>query len=383
MAADIPTGRLVPFACGGAALVAALLALIPALRPADWSLTALPRVASNTGMGAAALARDPHFHVVRTNDYDGQFYWGIAVDPIATGDVHQSFDTASYRYGHPLLGWLGWGLSAGQARAVPAALLAVGVLSLVLAAFGASLLDVGLGGAGWSGLFVAANPGLIYGSVHDLAEPLSAALMFGGLLAYARGRRGIAAASFGLLVLSKEQFILVPLAIVAWELVRRRGRWRDAAVFVACLAPAVCWWIYARIQLGAWFTSGGDALGIPFSGWRRALVDAGVATYSSDATKNVSSEATLVVLVALLVLIAVAGLRALRLRGPLDVAFVLLAIVTACLVPKATVLQRDALRNTAVLLTLIPFVIAFPPLLPRWMRRRDAGSSTAPPPSPT
>ena len=133
---------------GGAALVAALLALIPALRPADWSLTALPRVASNTGMGAAALARDPHFHVVRTGDYDGQFYWGIAVDPIATGDVHQSFDTASYRYGHPLLGWLGWGLSAGQARAVPAALLAVGVLSLVLAAFGASLLDVGLGGAG-------------------------------------------------------------------------------------------------------------------------------------------------------------------------------------------------------------------------------------------
>ena len=54
-------------------------------------------------MGAAARTVDPHFHTVHPGAYDGQFYWGIAIDPLATGDVHRSFDNASYRYGHPLL----------------------------------------------------------------------------------------------------------------------------------------------------------------------------------------------------------------------------------------------------------------------------------------
>src|SRR5258707_4766307 len=103
-----PPERLVPVACAALALCAAVLALLPVLRPAGWSLTALPRVDANTGMGAAARALDPSFHTVVTGAYDGQFYWGIAVHPIATGDVHQSFDTASDRYGHPLLSWLRW-----------------------------------------------------------------------------------------------------------------------------------------------------------------------------------------------------------------------------------------------------------------------------------
>ena len=373
---------LVPAACGVLAVLAALVALIPVLRPVGWDLTALPRVDDNTGMGTAARARDPGFHTVTTGAYDGQFYWGIAVDPIATGDVHQAFDTASYRYGHPLLGWLGWLLSAGQARAAPAALLGVGLASLMLAAIAASLLDRTLGGRGWAGLFVAVNPGLLYAAVHDLAEPLSAALLLGGFLAYARGRRVLAAVCFGLLVLSKEQFVLVPLGTAAWEVLRRRGRILDSALLAAGLLPAVGWWIYARLQLGAWFTTGGGAIGTPFSGWKRAIVDAGVQSYSANGLQNVSAEATLVVLTALLSLLAVTGLLALRLRGPADAVYLLLAVVVACLVPAATVLQRDALRNVAVLLVLVPFVIAARPLLGSSARLASAGDETEPERSP-
>ncbi|HWX09317.1 MAG TPA: hypothetical protein VNY33_05010 [Gaiellaceae bacterium] len=360
--------RFIPAACATLALCAAVAALVPVLRPVGWNLTALPRVAANTGMGAAARARDPGFRTVTTGSYDGQFYWGIAVDPIATGDVHQSFDTASYRYGHPLLGWLGWLLSAGQARAAPAALLAVGLASLALAALAASLLGRTFGGRGLAGLFVAVNPGLIYSAAHDLTEPLSAALLLGGFLAYARGRRALAAVCFGLLVLSKEQFLLVPLGVAAWEVLRRRGRLLESGIFVACLLPAAGWWIYARLQLGDWFTSGGTALGTPLAGWKRALLDAGINTYSSNAAQNIASEAALVVLAALLSLLAFAGLLALRVRGPADVVYLLLAAVAACLVPMATVLQRDALRNVSVLLTLVPFVSASVPLLPPWSR---------------
>jgi hypothetical protein len=380
------TGRSkarVPVACGALAVAAAIVAMVPTLRPAGWSLTILPRVGGGTLMGAAARAHDPGFRTVTVGAYDGQFYWGIAVDPIATGDVHQAFDKASYRYGHPLFGWLGWLLSAGQARAAPAALVVTGLLSMFVAALSASLLGRARGSEGWEGLFVALNPGLLYSAAHDLAEPLSAALLLGGLLAYTRGRRVWAAACFGFLVLSKEQFILVPLGLVAWELLRRAAARRDAWMLAAGVLPAVAWWIYARLHLGAWFTTGESALGFPLSGWKRAIVDAGIQTYSSNAGQNVSAEATLVVIVSLLGLLSLAGLLALRLRGPADAVYLLLAALAACLAPNATVLLRDALRNVTVPLTLVPFVIASLPLLPTWMTRPGAGSSTAPPPSPT
>ena len=374
---------LVPAACGVLALCAALVALIPVLRPVGWDLTALPRVDANTAMGTAAQAIDPGFHTVQTGAYDGQFYWGIAVDPLATGNVHQAFDTASYRYGHPLLGWLGWLLSGGQARAAPAALLAAGLAALIAAAVAASVLGQSLGRRGWEGLFVAANPGLLYASVHDLAEPLSAALLLGGLIAYGRGRRLVAAGCFGLLVLSKEQFILVPLALIAWNILRRRATLRGDGALLACLLPAVCWWVYARVQLGSWFTSGATALAAPLSGWRRSLLDAGIGTYSPDGALNVADEATLVIIAGLLVVLAVGGIFALQLRAPTDVAYLAIGIVAACLAPNATTLLRDAIRNTSVLLVLVPFVIASLPLSPMWTALRVGGSSTAPPPSPT
>jgi hypothetical protein len=129
--------------------------------------------------------------------------------------------------------------------------------------------------------------------------------------------------------------------------------------------------------------SGGTALGAPFFGWKRALVDAGVDSYSAEPLKNQIGEETLVVLVALVALLAVAGIAALRLRGPVELLFVPLGVIALCLAPNATVLLRDALRNTSLLVVLAPFVIVSPPLLPTSLARRGARSSTGPPPSPT
>jgi hypothetical protein len=198
-----------------------------------------------------------------------------------------------------------------------------------------------------------------------------------------RGRRLAAAVCFGLLVLSKEQFVLVPLALVARELIRQRGRLRAAVPLVACILPAAGWWIYARLQLGAWFTSGDSALTFPLAGWKRAILDVGIGTYSPNGALNIGAEAELVILAALLIVLALAGLQALRARSPIDAAYLVIGVVAACLAPNATTLLRDALRNTSVLLTLAPFVIGSLPLLPTWWARRGAGSSTAPPPSPT
>jgi len=369
MSSFIPRDRAVPASCAVLAVVLTVVVMVPSLRPAGWSLTVLPRVDSNTAMGAAAKARDPGFRTVDMGGYDGQWYWGIAVDPIATGDVHQHFDTVAYRYGHPLYGWLGWLTSAGQPRAVPSALAALNLIAIAAAAFLAGMLGRAGGGRGWEGLFVALNPGLLYSAAHDLTEPLSAALLLAGILAYVRGRRLPATVAFALLILSKEQFVTVPLAIVAWELVRRRARIRESAILVASVAPAAVWWLWLRFHLGAWFTANSDAAFVsPLSGWKRALLDAGVHSYAPDGSQNQLGEVTILIVVAAAGVLLVAGLLALRLRGPVDAVVLPLLVIVACLSPRATVLPRDLLRNIAVAVALVPFVLAARPLVPAFAR---------------
>jgi hypothetical protein len=364
---------LVPIACGLLATALTLLTMAAVLRPEGWSLTALPRVDSATPLGADAKARDPGFRTVHPGAYDGQFYWGIAVDPIATGEVHRHFDTAPYRYGHPLYGWLGWLFSAGQARAAPAALASVGVLSMLLAGIGAGLLGRFAGGRGWEGLFVALNPGLLYAAAHDLAEPLCALLLVGGLLAYFHRRRAIALPLFALLPLAKEPLVFVPLGLAAFELLRRRASLRSSLVLCVTVIPAACWWIAMRIHLGAWFNSNQDTvLRSPLAGWKRALLDAGVYSYSGDLKTNQLGETDLIIIVALAGLLLVAALVALRLRGPLDAVFLPLVAFVACLSPAATANQRDLLRVTAVVVLLTPFVLASRPAF------RSSGSGEAP-----
>jgi len=69
--------------------------------------------------------------------------------------------------------------------------------------------------------------------------------------------------------------------------------------------------------------------------------------------------ATLAVLLALLILGAV---RARRARSPVDYAYLALAPLAVCLAPNATVELSTALRNTAFLVVLLPFVMASPRL---------------------
>jgi hypothetical protein len=314
---------------------------------AGWSLTVLPRVDSATRLGALARALEPGFRTVHPGAYDGQFYWGIAVDPLAIGNLHGAFDKASYRYGHPLYGWLGWLLSAGHARAAVAGLTAAGLLSVAAAAVAASTLGIASGRSAWIGLFVALSPGLIIAASDDLGEPLAVALLLGGLAFYLRKQDLPAWICFALLPLAKEQLILVPLAMAGYErhLTRAPRAWR----FAAAILPALIWWTYARIRLGAWFTTGDTALGRPLQGWWRALVD--------ERKGRLTEYSTTAVIVLLLALLGLTVARALQVRGPLELCYLALAAVAICLAPNATIALSTALRNTAFLLALAPYIL--------------------------
>jgi hypothetical protein len=332
--------------------VAAVLAvglMVPMLRSAGWSLTVLPHVDSRSGLGVVARELDQGFHTVHPGAYDGQFYWGIAVDPLATGKTHDLLDKPSYRYGHPLYGWLGWLFSAGQASAVPAALAVVGLASMFAAAAAAAALGLARGRLGWEGLFVALSPGLVLAAANDLGEPLAAALMLGAFLALARGRVLPAWLCLALVPLAKEPLLIVSLAVVTWELLQRRPR--RATLFATAALPALVWWTYARIQLGAWFATGDSALGLPFAGWAH--------TYTRHAPRldPASRYAAATGLALLLILLAITAISALRIRSALDLSYLALTAVAVCLAANATNAITTALRNTSFLLALVPFVL--------------------------
>jgi hypothetical protein len=363
-----PSRRARIVGCGLVAVVVSVAAIGVKLNSGDWNLTVLPQVGSKTRMAIVAKALDPGFRTARAGGYDGQFYWGVAIDPLATGSVHRAFDKASYRYGHPLYGWISWLLSADSARRAPAALAIVGLGAMFAAAAAATALGIARGRAGWEGLFVALNAGLIISSSEDLAEPLGAALLLGVFAALASELTAVAWACLALLPVAKEQLFVVIIAVSAYELLHAQRR--RAAFFAAAAIPSLVWWIYARIQLGAWFTTGDSALGPPALGWWRALTDPGVRVHGLLARHGSEGIVVVGIFVALLLALALGGFRALFVRGPVELTYLGLMALAICLAANATVALSTALRNTAFLVTLIPFVV-FPPavLLGRGRRR--------------
>lgn len=325
--------------------------MVVRLSSVDWSPTGLPRVAARSSLGTLAHRLDRDFHTVRRGGYDGQFYWGIAVDPVPSGDAHRLFDKASYRYGHPLYGWTAWLLGAGVPAAAPITLLIVGLLSLAAAATLASTLAVGSAAKWVCGLIVALNPGLVFPVAGDLAEPFAVVALLVALCAISRRRVWLEWLCLAALPLAKEQLLVVLAATVVYRFTeRRRG---EAAFLLSACVPALAWWSFARIRLHAWFTSGTTALGLPFVGWRTAFDHPPAAVFFA----------------LLLVLFMFAAVRALRRRGLVDLIYLALGAVAICLAPNATASFTTALRNTAFVSVLLPLVL----LGNAWTGRVDTG----------
>jgi hypothetical protein len=349
--------HLISLACAVAALLSAGAGVVASLHYEAWDASALVRMHAELPLAKLALHDQPTFRLRRKSGfYDGAFFYAIARDPVATGQAHHLLDEAPYYWGHPAYGWLSWLASAGgRPRAVPDALLAVGLLSIFVAGAAASLLARILGWSPWGGLVVALNPGLVFAVISDTSEPLGAALLLLALAAYARGRRGWAVGLFAALCLVKEPLVLVPLAIAAWDL----WRMRRPPFVAAAIMPAVLWWLYLRIHLGAFpFGQGSERLTAPLAGWTRGLLDAALQSWKpgADAAQLGQAAVPLIIVVGLAILVA--GIYAVRLRNVVAPAYLAVAALYACITPNGIQYPKDLIRELALVLTLVPFVLA-------------------------
>jgi hypothetical protein len=351
---------VIPLACALVALAAAGAGVVASLHWQAWDTTSLVRMHDKLPLAKLAVRDDPTFRL-RGNSgfYDGAYFYAIARDPIATGEAHRLLQEAPYYWGHPAYGWLAWLASAGgRPSAVPDALLAVGLLAIFIAGAAASLLAQAVGWSAWGGLVVAVNPGLVFAVNTDTSEPLGAALLLLGLAAYVRGRRGWAVGLLAALCFVKEPLVLVPLAIAAWELWRTR---RPPLVALA-VVPAGLWWLYLRIHLGAFpFGQGSERLTWPLAGWKRGLLDAASQSWNGGVDTSQMGQAAVALIIVVGLAIVIAGIYALRLRFTVDPAYLAIAALYACITPNGIQYPKDLIRELALVLTLLPFVLAARP----------------------
>jgi hypothetical protein len=355
-----PNSELVALACGLAAAFAAAAGVLVSLHQQRWSVDALVRMHDTLPLATLAQRDDPSFRL-RTGSgfYDGAYFYAIARDPLATGEAHRLIEEAPYRYGHPAYGWLTWLVSGGgRPKAVPGALLFVALASMFVAGVGASLLAVSLGWTGWGGLAVALNPGLVFSANVDTTEPLGAALLVFGLYAQRRGRRGLALALFATLCLVKEPLVLVPLAVAAWEYWRyRRPPWLALSV-----VPAAAWWLYLRVHLGAFpFGQGTERLTAPLLGWAQALSGAAAQSWNPGVDTAQLGQAAVPLIIVFGLVILIAAIRAARLESAVDVSLLVLAALYACGAKNAYQYPKDLIREPALVILLVPFVLAVRP----------------------
>ncbi len=333
----MPRGGLIPIACALVALASAGAAVVASLRTQGGDTTALVRMHANLPLAKLALRSDPGFRLRQDSGfYDGAYFYAIARDPLARGQAHRLLDEAPYYWGHPAYGWLTWLASAGgRPTGVPDALLAIGLLSISIAGAAASLLASALGWSRWWGLVVALNPGLVFAVSNDTSESVGAALLLLGLAAYVRNRRGWALGLLAALCFVKEPLVLVPLAIAARELWRTRRLPPTATAVV----PAVLWWVYLRIHLGAFpFGQGSERLTAP------------------DTAQLGQAAVPLIIVVGLAIFVA--AVYALQLRTVVAPAFLGIAALYACITPNGVQYPKDLIRELALVLTLLPFVFA-------------------------
>jgi hypothetical protein len=206
--------------------------------------------------------------------FDGQFYYRLALDPsnlnrIAFG-IRMDLGVRRARIAYPAIAWA---VSAGDATAVPWALIALNLLALTALALLGAVAARDAGRHPLWGLLVPAFPGLLFALSRDLAEPLATAGLLAGLLLLRRNRPWLAGLALALGVLARESTLVAVAGIAVAALAGAVGsdgagrRWRSAPAWVIPAAAFLAWESVVYSSVGS-FPLFGDRgnLSAPFAG---------------------------------------------------------------------------------------------------------------------
>jgi hypothetical protein len=259
---DSLTQKLAALDVAGPVIVVAIVfAVFVGVRLSDYGGNATGFI--EFGRQFVAQTHPPHGALINSPaGYDGQFFWIQATDPLllhhSTLVQLRSEAFRSQRMAYPLLAYV---LAAGQEPAIPWTMLAINLIVVlaITGTFAAYARDRGW--SGWWALAVGLTPGFLLATMRDLSDPLAAASMLAGLLAWRRERRWLAGALLTVAVLAREPMVL---AVVAVAIDAAFGWWRSRSephnlrrtvmrVWPVLLIPTLAfvgWQIYIDARFG-------------------------------------------------------------------------------------------------------------------------------------
>jgi hypothetical protein len=195
--------------------------------------------------------------------HDGKYFFVQAHDPLflEPDENIAVIDRPLYRSQRMLYPLIAGGFGLFGSTVITWSLLAVNVLALGAGTFATAVIARDMGGSAWWGLAFALNVGIVSEVNIDGAGVIAAALAFGAVAAFLKGRDGWAVALLVLAGLSREVMLVSAFGIGLW--LWRRGRRQTAAV--TALVPTVVvglWAVFLRVRLGS--ESGGNEAGFAF-----------------------------------------------------------------------------------------------------------------------
>jgi hypothetical protein len=365
--------RRIALVCAASALVTCGSAMIATVAGHGGHVTALIRMSEKEALSPIAREHDPHFAFVpSTSHYDGAYFYAISLDPLARGKpsdaITNDLDRGAYRYGHPGYGWLAWLVSGGRAALAPIALVLLALVGVALGAAAASMLGTQLGMTPWVGLVVVFNPGVVLAATSLTSETVGVALLMLALLAWTRRRVGWASAASVGACFTKEVFLLIPAAFIAWEIasaIRRHERgWfgpggpaRNSLLLAVGPAFFAIWYTYLTLRFNV--VPAGlarDLVGFPLVGWIDSIRLA-IEFESSSFTAMELGYASVALIVSTGSALIAGLVFAVRLKTAISLVYIGLTLVALSLTWLGVLYPQDLIRDVSMSLALLPYVL--------------------------
>jgi len=171
--------------------------------------------------------------------YDGRFAYALAMDPLGAGEG-KVLDKPAYRYMRIVYPITARIIALGIPDLIPWSLLAVNILAAGATAWLFADLIGGKAGAVWAVLALLLSLNYLIGIRFDLNEPLALLAATAGLWLHKRKRYGLTAIAFALAGLTKEVFLVFPLAVAVYEITQRNLK-TAAIITLGSFLPYFAW----------------------------------------------------------------------------------------------------------------------------------------------
>jgi len=183
--------------------------------------------------------------------HDGQYSYLVARDPFALGNYSAFGDDVGYRFRRALYGWVAGGFGLLSPYAALWGLAFWGIVGLGIATAAIADIAISLQARMWAVGGVAANIGMWLSVQLATPDALAMGLSLTGV-AFALRKKYVAAAwLFAAAGLTKETFLLFPIAIGGWLVTHHHFK-RAVTVAAPALVALVLWstWLNARVGNG-------------------------------------------------------------------------------------------------------------------------------------